>query len=238
MDDKERELLDNASLPKWPQMIVRGFKLTTEQASEIIRRTDTFFSSGYGGNDRIWVEAVKIAVKMPILDYGMSAEEWGEIMPKLEEWQRRWEILSTDYVHNTWISSSYIFGPYGWCHPDGTIGYGDNVGKWPSAEDIYDDWVKLAEAFPFVTAHVLLMDREHSEDDAKPVIGFRINDGRVSVHSPDEPGWFEGMDSVEEERGMDAIKEATMKIATGDLSRENGISMEMIESWSSQVFGE
>lgn len=37
-------LLDRG-LPKWPQMLVTGASVTKEQALEIIRRTDSFFSS-------------------------------------------------------------------------------------------------------------------------------------------------------------------------------------------------
>jgi hypothetical protein len=41
---KEDVTLLDRGLPKWPQMRVEGVPVTLEQAKEIIRRTDTFFT--------------------------------------------------------------------------------------------------------------------------------------------------------------------------------------------------
>ena len=52
------ELLSR-ELPKWPQCIITGERVTLEQADEIIRRTDTFLTFGFGGNDNRFDEAAK-----------------------------------------------------------------------------------------------------------------------------------------------------------------------------------
>ena len=64
------------------------------------------------------------------------------------EWLSSWGYVKTDYVWNDWIASRFIHGPHGWCHPDGTIGHVDCVGKGQIAEEVYHDWCVLAQTFP------------------------------------------------------------------------------------------
>lgn len=169
--------LFNRALPKWPKMLVTGESVTIEQAKEIIRRTDTFFeyaprtSRGYVG----WV---KSSLKIP--------EGWRE----LRRWQESWGLIRTEYVHNSWISSSFIYGPHGWCHPDGTIAFGDNIGKWPSVSEVLSDWTLLAKEFPFLNLDVTLFDGEECEDNILPVVSITVRSGEAIVCEPIE--WHEG----------------------------------------------
>lgn len=169
----------NVGLPKWPQMYVTGVPVTEEQAKEIIRRTDTFFTRGYNGNEHDWNRKVSRALKMPFFDHTLAW--WG----KSEEWKKRWGVISTAYVHNSWVSCSFIGGPHGWCHPNGNIGFIDNVGKWPSAESVLRDWMTLAEEFPFLDIGVTLNDGESCEETC-PVIAFSVKNGKVRVVVDDE----------------------------------------------------
>ena len=93
-------------------------------------------------------------------------------------------MIETNYVRNTWIGSSFVHGPHGWCHPDGQIDHIDNVGKWPSVEEIRDDWQMLATAFPFLILTATLMSGESCEDDTKPIVTMSVADGRVSLMAP------------------------------------------------------
>lgn len=177
----------NVSLPKWPQMIVRGERVTVEQAKEIIFRTDSFVNGGYAsGNNHRWVANARSILGFDIFD----DRSYFDANPKYD-WRSMWEVqrlvreelqvLETEYVHNTWASSSFIYGPYGWCHPDGTIAYWDNVGKWPNAEEIYGEWVAIAEAFPFLSITITLMSGERCEEDTEPVITFEVKNGVVEI---------------------------------------------------------
>lgn len=163
----------NRDLPKWPQMLVTGIPVTPDQAKEIIRRTDSFFDYP-SGNDHKFVEWAKAMLRMP-------AERW---WPTFDAWREKWGYTPTSYVKNSWISCSYIMGPHGWCHPDGQIGYIDNIGKWPSVKDVLDDWIDLAQVFPFLNIGVTLFDREWSEGNRQPVVSIRVLGSTVTLVDP------------------------------------------------------
>src|ERR1700744_2685877 len=133
-------LLDRA-LPKWPRMKVTGRPVTVEQAKEIIRRTDHFFI-WFQGNDREHIAWVCKQLGIPLLpefpftnDESVLADfrrESFAVHRQLDAWRERWAYVHTEYVTNEWISTTFVDGPHGWCHPDGSIGFADYVGKWPS----------------------------------------------------------------------------------------------------------
>lgn len=184
----EEELL-HRGLPKWPQMIVTGPRLREDLALEVIRRTDSWFVSGYGCNDRDGDRRLAQRFRMPHYhDYAIQRPadfNWSAFYERGDRWQEAWGAIRTQYVHNTWIGSSFIHGPYGWCHPDGQIHYVDNVGKWPSIEEIRDDWQTLATAFPFLILTVTLMSGEGCEDDTRPVVSMAVADGHVRLMEAD-----------------------------------------------------
>lgn len=169
--EKDKELFSK-SLPKWPQMIVTGTKVTVEQALEIIRRTDCFFYYPEG-NDSEFVHKVKSILKMP--------DEYEEEL----RWGSEWGYIQNEYVYTDWICSDFIDGANGWIHPDGIIGYAYNVGKWPSVEELYNEWKTIAEAFPYLEVEVTLMDNEHGEV-CFPVVSFLIRNGIVELIDPAE----------------------------------------------------
>jgi len=162
------------NLPKWPQMIVTGRPVKEVQARGIIRRTDRFFTHSRGGNDHEWNAEVKKSVGMPMDDYAYD---------ETRDWRKKWDCVVTEYVHNSWVSCSSIFGPNGWCHPDGMIGYTRYVGDWPHVVDILEDWSTIAREFPFLDLGITLLDRGESgedEDGGRPVVDICVQDGRVA----------------------------------------------------------
>lgn len=228
-----KELM-NRALPKWPQMIVTGTDVAKEQALEIIRRTDSFFAWQSGNNRGFIDEAIRI-LKMPVLETGQTPKEFQEYWKKQDAWKNKWGLIETEYVTNSWISCSFIGGPHGWCHPDGSIGYADNVGKWPSIEEIYDEWVRITAAFPFLELEVTLMDGEECEDFTEPVVSMLIRNGVVELVNPKERNLHK-----EFGRKKEAVKDIAecIKLIIGGRSVENAIPLEQLQRWSCQVFGE
>lgn len=207
-------------LPKWPQMKVTGIPISVQQTMEVIRRTDSFFmSSSYSGNDREFNLALQKVLGIPeepsYKHFLEGSEEqkakmaaWHEHHAAMEHWKKSWRIIDTSYVHNEWISCAFIFGPHGWCHPDGNISYEDNVGKHPSIQEIICDWVKIAQAFPFLNVGITLMSGEGSEDYIEPVISFSVFDGKVKIRDPQIFNVHEGHYWVNRDDSFEVIKES------------------------------
>ena len=178
--------LIDISLPKWPQMIVAGKPVTVEQAKDIIFRTDRFlteFSEYSGGNyrkfnkeyrDKAGITSVLPAI---IKDRQLRDEIYDEL-----------RVIWPDirYVLNDWGSSNFIGGPHGWCSPSGKISYRYNVGKWPSVQEIQEDWQEIATAFPYLDLNVTLMSGESCEEDtSQPLVNIRVLGGIATLQDPD-----------------------------------------------------
>lgn len=188
------ELLE-VSLPKWPQMLVTGESVTVDQAKEIIFRTDSFLTDSYdlaGGNEKDFTEWYQ---RQAGLDRYI-VRDWQDKSPEADEKRRKnWKFgdlvkeranfVGTSYVTNDWASCSFIFGPHGWCSPEGRIHFIDNVGKWPSVEDVLEDWQTIAAAFPFLKLHATLMSGEGSESDTVPLVNIWVHDGEADLQEPD-----------------------------------------------------
>jgi len=227
----------NRGLPKWPQMLVFGRSVSVEQAKEIIRRTDTFFTSlEYAGNDRDYCLRVMKTLGIPIIDYDAPVEDRFKVFHEQQAWRDRWGYIETQYVHNSWIASAFIFGPHGWCSPTGRVVFTDNIGKWPSEEDVLDDWSKLAKEFPFLDLYAVLMDREQCEEEALPVVGFRVYQGEAAVFDPCQPEAEEVIKSaaasIHEIIDRDFGEENFKKTPMFDTRNERGIDWSWIEEWA------
>lgn len=232
-----KKLLLSRKLPKWPQMLVTGKSLTPSQALSIIRRTDWFFL-GCSGNDREFNgEALRLIHRpgTPCLqpNLGDSYEISGrDCLDVLDEWEKAWGVIPTQYVANEWISCAYAGGPYGWCHPDGTIGHTANIGKWPAVAEVYEDWRMIAREFPFVDAEVTLMD--HSEGSSgNPVASFLIRNGEVEIVNP-------GKRNIHLESGREIPDDFAYESSSPPetLEGEHAISMEQIREWAGEFLQE
>ena len=182
-------------LIKWPQCVIVGEKVELDQAREILRRCDLFFT-GSGSNHREYDEYIWKAIKRPEWDY--DNENYIDYAKRLNEWDKKYGILQLEYLYTNNISSCFIGGVHGWCHPNGEIFFNENVGKWPSWEELHSDCKTIAKAFPFLDMKVYLFNQEaFCEDlayDGKPfynyekkcVGGFKIKNGRVYLMKPSE----------------------------------------------------
>jgi hypothetical protein len=176
--------LEGMYLPKWPEMAVWGKPVTVEQAKDIILRTDSFLTNineFSGGNNKRWCDWARGELGFQHLVEDESEGHWARKEGVEAKLRAAIGFVETEYVHNTWAASCYVYGPYGWCHPDGTIWYEDNIGKWPNAREVFEEWQALAKAFPFLDLTVTLFSGESDADDVEAVVSFRVQDGQVAV---------------------------------------------------------
>lgn len=228
---RTHEQLINIPLPKWPQMVVSGVPVTSEQAKEIIFRTDPFLSntSHYsGGNDREFGKWYRETA-------GLSKYTTDKIEDLHAEWRFREAVrkhfgcVETEYVRSDWASCSYIGGPHGWCSPTGEIFYRDNIGKWPTVHDVLVDWTKIAEQFPFVDLHVTLMDNECFSEDRvpNPVVNIRVVNGKAELQEPD-------VSVHESTRPRRTIDDMIVSLSLGT-RREIGLPMEWYQQFADRI---
>ena len=228
-EEKIQEL--TSRLPKWPQMLVTGTPVTQEQAIEIILRTDDFFF-WHNGNNHEFIKAADKVLGMPREpEYQEGYDASMEYADKMDEYRKQRKCISSTYITNCWISSSYIGGPHGWCHPDGNIGFADNVGKWPSVEEVKEDWDKVAAAFPFLELEVTLMSGENCEYESTPVVSMLIRNGEVTLVDPTDRNL---LTEFGRERPVSSnIEEHIRKtFAFSDLTGENAIPLDELKKWS------
>lgn len=193
----------NIGLPKWPALAVVGKPITRDQAMEILIRTDDlWFSSNDHQFDRLlsqYVFDVEIAeagfdTKSRAIKEKLGLTEGPDTWSKVYEYenQKRAELghISLNYMQNSRIVSSWIGGPHGWCDWDGNIGSRNyNIGKWPTVQEVYLDWKKIAAAFPFLDLKCQLMGHEAGPDDGedKPLVEFTVKNGKVKMSVPKAP---------------------------------------------------
>ncbi len=231
--------LRNRGLPKWPQMAVSGKSVTVDQAKEIIRRTDRFFTTFSRGNDFDYLVELYDKLSMPfdhhhdepiakkLINLGKDVNKHYEIRDK---WLDRWEFIDTEYVRNAWISTAFIHGPNGWCWPDGTIQHTYTVGKWPNVQEIENDWNILAKEFPFLDLGVTLMDDEDGEN-GKPVVSMIVKDGSVTLVDPE----FIDVHGDAVLREIPEIKFDAYASEENLYKYEKGISDEWINEWTERA---
>jgi hypothetical protein len=200
--------LINTALPKWPQMLVTGKPVTIAQAKDIIFRTDDFlttFSSYSGGNDHRFKERYRRDAGLDRFDKNPHNHDSPEFYQHFQaehkaqgELNNALGIVQTEYVHNSWASTAYIHGPYGWCNPTGAIRYFDNIGKWPDVAEVLTDWTLLAKSFPYIDLTATLMSGEHCEEHIVPLVSIRVVNGTAELI----PGTIEPHEHQNTSRGM------------------------------------
>lgn len=206
-------------LPKWPAMVVVGEDVTSDQAAEILVRTDSW---GLGTNDKAWERRVREIANLP--------SPW-EPEANIEVMKQRWAreelfradlgALSLEYLSNSWIASAYIGGPHGWCDWNGRIySVGHNIGKWPGAEMVLDEWQKIAAAFPYLKLWCQLYNGEQCELGVRPIVEYVVAEGRATAQAPT------AREVQSSERDISAEVRA---IAIGMAGRERGCTAEQLE---------
>lgn len=192
MSDDER--LD-VELTKWPRLLVAGESISPEQAGEIILRTTSYLTA----NDRYFVARVCEL-------FGIEVDNTTGMMPDWRSfgaWYQSINGLRLDYLKNSQIMSSWIGGAHGWCHWSGAIGCSNyNIGKWPSAAAVEEEWQLIAAAWPFLDLHCQLVPDEGEAPYA--VAEWRVRGGRVM--RPADPPPYEPIVTVTEVLDFRAIK--------------------------------
>lgn len=184
----------NINLPQWPAMVVVGENVTKDQAKEILIRTDSlsFFSNdkefemdlneALFGVRAPWNSLEKEISKM----LGFDEINWLKVNEYWETIYSKYKrIHPISYLANNRIVSSWIGGPHGWCDWNGNIGTSNyNIGKYPSVEEVHNEWKMIAKAFPFLDLKCQLFSGETSEDYIIPVVQFNIKNGKVKITVP------------------------------------------------------
>lgn len=184
-------------LPKWPALVVKGKPVTKDQAKEIIVRTSGFY---FGCNDREWESIINELIfgiratsnefdKLLKEKHGIDEKDFNKFWEVKESYYEKYSpVKNLEYLTNSRISSAWIGGPHGWCSWNGKIGCSNyNIGKYPSVTDVYNEWVEIAKAFPFLDLKCQLMNGEAGEDEVPvPVVEFEVKDGEVKAYAPKE----------------------------------------------------
>ena len=225
--------LFNQNLPKWPHTIIRGKKVTKEQAKDIIFKTDSYFhdsSAPHSNWNKARVERYRKKSGLYLLDeyseliteaiktrneddaeYSLSDDiNYPKYFDYHDKLLRELGIEklehNIDYIRNDLADSSYIGGANGFIDCEGNINYDRNIGKWPSVEEVYDDLVTLAEAFPYLEMYVSIYDIEKCQRDEMParlVVSFIVKDKKVIISDMD----FGLDDETTSELDIDDIKD-------------------------------
>lgn len=184
-------------LTKWPRLVVVGESITPEQAAEVIFRTTDW--SHIHSHDQAWDAVVWSGVGLPYTIVFQDSHARVEFDDTSIEYQQAVRVINTEievihlsYLHNEQIASTWIGGRHGWCQWNGQIITSNyNIGKWPSAEHVLEDWEMIASTFPFLNLRAQLWadeGRTNENDDADILVEYTVKHGTVSViEDPREP---------------------------------------------------
>jgi hypothetical protein len=184
---------------KWPQMLTTGKSVTPEQASDIIMKTNWsygFIRDRFGNNSLtkyIHLDCIKKINDKLIAQYGEYTDAFRDIMNSVGQEYYAFdmtsllaEMVQTDignvsneleYLTNDHIHSCFIYGNHGWCNPDGSIFFYDNIGKWPSTHEVLEEWELIASMFPYLDLNATILNGESCEKNTVPVMNFRVVNG-------------------------------------------------------------
>lgn len=232
--------LREKGLPKWPQMLVSGKRVTIDQAKDIIFKTDTFFineSTVGGGNNQNFNDYYReIAGLNDFRKYFRYAGNQGQV---LVDWHRlsfskdllrdHLQVLDLSYLNTDWGSSNYVGGPHGWCHPTGEISFSDNIGKWPDTSEVEIEFIKIAKAFPYLELVATLMDGEDGEENS-PVVNFFIKNGEVQL----KKGSIRSHNKYKIQRRPKRSIEENIRLAA-DTKSEQGLPNSWYEEYAHRV---
>lgn len=176
-------------LPKWPGLVIVGDAVTEEQASIINVQTTSLH---WDSNDREFERMLNTSLGLGERPrYPDPEQRFLDFFERINDISTELGILRLNYLKNENVLSSYIGGPHGWCDWKGNIGCCSyNVGKWPTGEDVYEEFRLIAEAFPFLTMKAQLLSEECClalENNAVPLIEYRVSQGICNVMKPTKP---------------------------------------------------
>lgn len=172
-------------LTKWPRLIVVPDKtepVTREQANEILLRTNGPY---FATNDRAFEKAMADVLGIEMIQREAGGYRYWDMSWKAaSEWYASIGGLDLHYLNNSRIVSSWIGGPHGWLNWGGNVGCSTwNIGKWPSYEEVSEDWSAIAAAFPYLDLHAQLITDEGEGDVAAQ---WRVTGGQAALVEPVE----------------------------------------------------
>lgn len=237
-----REDLLHRHLPKWPQCVVTGTKISKEQALEIIRRTDCFFNLPPFANDRRTAKKIVDILHIPDYDamkHHTSGSEdddkqWRAFWDANRKWQDDWGYMFLHYLSNDWILCDMAQGCQGWCNPNGVIDYHFNIGKWPESTEVLEELELIAKTWPFLELECTLYSEEYcSDEESHPIISFLVRNGEVEVIDPAERNIHKefGRSMWKYTENEEEIYERCEHIVYGSGS-DSMISLEIIQKWA------
>lgn len=205
------------ALPKWPGLLVVGDKVTREQAMEILIRTDDL---EFSCNDSAFVRQLsKIVYGIDTGNYwhifdAMQSQlgiSWADVWDKINEARSVYNsIKNLHYLRNKRIVSAWVGGPHGWCDWEGNIYTAQyNIGKWPSVEEVYNEWCDIASTFPFLKLTAQLLSQEIGDSEGGvPLVQFNVDTGMVTMSQPENqitpatmPDYMSRFRNLDSERG-------------------------------------
>jgi len=164
--------LMTADLTKWPRLVVVGDNVTPQQAMEILIRTDSLM---FMGNDDEYCTLCKEYL------YG-DLNDIHEYLNGYNTVRKGVGYIHLEHLFNSQIVSCWTGGPHGWCDWQGNIGCSNyNIGKWPSVGEVHKDWVKIAQAFPYLNLKCQLIN---DEGEGEVAVEFWVRYGGVIMLEP------------------------------------------------------
>jgi hypothetical protein len=191
---------------------------------EIIVRTSGFY---FGGNDKTFSKQIwqEIGAK--------EFDKWGEPDFQVQNaLKQEFGVLDLEYLCNRRIVSSWIGGPHGWCNWNGMIFCNNyNIGKWPSAIEVLNEWKVIAKAFPYLSLRCQLFNAECSEErepgDDRPieaVVEYTVKNGKVRCGTPKgEICPRAGFDNT-------SVLASVMSLVAGNNMGERGCTIETLKA--------
>lgn len=219
--------MTDVNLGKWPRIVVTGAPVTQEQADDIIVRTTALFP--LFSNDKAWLRQVQT---MFGIDPGREFESGRAAA-------RRLHTIDLHYLENHQITSTWWGGPHGWVDWDGTVGCATwNVGKWPSADELTEDWSAIAAAFPYLDLEAWAFD---PEPEVEPLAcHWRVHAGAATELPPAFPP-IETDEAAENTRFEQTFAAAPRCGACGrcsyDSPCERGVAVERLQAAIDRVRG-
>lgn len=181
--------INQIKLPKWPALVVKGKKISREQAAEVIIRTDGLDITTNDREYELFLSELIYGTKsIDIISFYMknyNLDFHGACVETSKHKKTNFGILDIYYLKNQRIVSTLFTGPHGWCDWAGQIQTNTyNIGKYPEPQGILDEWKTIAETFPFLDLKCQLMSGEVSENLVYPVIEYRVKNGGVKAFKP------------------------------------------------------
>lgn len=154
---------------KWAGLLVVGESVSKNQAAEIIVRTTRWpLDSNNKKVDEIFNNLIS------------NPKEFKKYLQHIRP-------LNLDLLINERITTCYYAGPKGWINWDGRIFANSyNVGKYPSIEQITEEWETIAKEFKFLDLKCQVINQEIHENHPTPTAQWNIKNGNVTLELPEK----------------------------------------------------